>query len=102
MIRTETELDESPGIGSELGLPSLVGLKLGHRRLGVCIPFRGGLPGQVVLPDQGLLDGRHPLRIDRLLAVHFVHLGPRHRSVMLDVSMSTGRCTVDSRSHGRS
>ena len=57
MVRTEAELDQSARIGSELGLPTLVGLEFEHGSLGVGVPFSGWFAAKVVLADQGLLDG---------------------------------------------
>ena len=57
MVRTEAELDQSARIGSELGLPTLVGLEFEHGSLGVGVPFSGWFAAKVVLADEGLLDG---------------------------------------------
>jgi len=100
MIGSEAEFDEGAGVGSELGLPTLVCLELEHGCLGVGVPFGGGFAGQIVLADQSGLDGGHTFGSDGLLAVHF--MGDRgRRGVVLDVRMSTGRGTVDAGGESR-
>ena len=59
MIRTEAELDKSAGIGSEPGLPALVGLELQHCGLGARVPLGGRFATEIVLPNKGLLDRRN-------------------------------------------
>jgi len=66
----EAELDQRPRIGYFLVLPAMVGLVTAHGFFAVLVPRAGGLSAQVVLADQGLLNGLSSLGIDFLLAAH--------------------------------
>ena len=69
VIGAETELFEGAGVGHELGLPSLVGLKLLHGRLRCGVPLAVGFTGKVMLTDESLLNLSDASRLDGLLSV---------------------------------
>ena len=71
IVGTKAQLFESAGIRSELGLPTLIGLKLLHGGNGGAIPIAGGIAGEVVLADEGLLNLDRAGGIDTLLAMEF-------------------------------
>src|SRR5579862_4964608 len=51
----EAELDQSPGVRSELGLPAVIRLVLLHGGFGGGVPLAGGRTAEVVLADEGFL-----------------------------------------------
>ena len=97
VVGTEAKFDESPRIGSDLGLPALIGLEFEHRGLGVAVPFGTRLAAQIMLPDERLLNSCNTLRINGLLTMHLVACG---WGMVLGVRMSTRRSAVNSGRHG--
>lgn len=69
IIRSESQLDQSAGIGRNFALPAIVSLELFHRRLRACVPFAARFARKVVLANQGVLDLPGPFWRDLLLAV---------------------------------
>ena len=68
LVRSESQSNERPRIGSSFGLPAVVGLILLHRRLGSAVPHAGGFSAQVMFANEGGLDLRGALRVNLLLA----------------------------------
>ncbi len=69
VIRAQSQLDERASVRRGFGLPIIVRLITLHGLLSLVIPHAGGLPRQVVLADQGLLNFQGALWIDFLLSV---------------------------------
>ena len=68
LTRAETKLDQSPRVGYRLALPSLIRLVAAHGLFTGLVPCAGGFSAQVVLADQGFLNGLSSLGVDFLLA----------------------------------
>lgn len=67
-VRSQSQLDQCPGIGNHLALPAIVRLEALHRALRLGIPNAGRTAVQVVFPNQRLLNFAGAFRIDLLLA----------------------------------
>ena len=58
LARPQTEADQSARIRDRLTLPSVIGLELPHGVFAGLVPCPAGLAGQIVFPDQCLLNGQ--------------------------------------------
>jgi hypothetical protein len=67
VVRPQTQFNQCPRIWRSLGLPSVVGLILLHRRLRGIVPHTGRFSVEVVFSYQGLLYLERALRINFLL-----------------------------------
>ncbi len=64
----QTQFDQRPRVRHRLALPSIVSLIAAHGRLAGLIPGAGSFSAQVMLADQGFLNGLRSLGINFLLA----------------------------------
>ena len=69
VVRPQTQLDQGPRVGSELGLPAVVSLELGQGIFGGLVPNASGLAAEVMLLNQRALDFAGAFLIDRALPV---------------------------------
>ena len=68
LARPQTQFDQRPRVRHRLALPSIVGLIAAHGRFAGLIPGAGSFSAQIMLADQGFLDGLRSLGINFLLA----------------------------------
>src|SRR5579863_1159771 len=68
VARSEAELNESARVGHGLRLPAMVALVMAQGVLGRIIPLAGRLTAEVVLADQGFLNGLSALGVNLLLS----------------------------------
>ncbi len=67
LARAQAQANQRARIGNGLALPSVIGLVTPHRFFAGLVPCPGGLAAQIVLPDQGFLNGLRAFGIDLLL-----------------------------------
>src|SRR5208283_1470563 len=68
VVGAEAEFLDGARVGEELGLPAVVGLVFLYGGLGGRVPLAVGIAAKVVLADESLLNLRHAVRVDGLLA----------------------------------
>ena len=86
VIGSQAELDEGPGIRGDFGLPAIGRLVAGQGVAGGRVPSTCGLPGEVVLVDEGGLDFPRTLGVNPALAV-----GTKSRFLRSFAGMMAGR-----------
>src|ERR1039458_8369445 len=98
----ETQLDQSAGVGEDLGLPVVVALEAGECVAGGLVPFAGGVALEVALADQRVLNLKGAGLVDGLLAVEagFAAPGSSPRALGCATAGHGGR--VGRRDPGRS
>jgi hypothetical protein len=89
---SQSQLDQRAGIRDRLVLPSIVLLVAAHGLFARLIPLAARFALEIVLTDEGFLDGLSALGIDFLLSANFL-LAPFGRS-------STGLCGAGFRGSG--
>src|SRR5208282_1746586 len=68
MARPQSQADQRPRIRHSLRLPAMIRLIFPHGVFAGLVPGPGRFAGEIVLPDQRLLNRMRPLRIDFLLS----------------------------------
>src|ERR1700734_2973616 len=69
MVRTQPQADQCTAIRRQLGLPTVIGLVLSHRHLGLRVPLSGRRARQILLVNQRGLNFRRAVGVDRSLTV---------------------------------
>ena len=68
LARTQAQADQSARIGDGFALPALIGLVAAHGFFAGLVPGASGFAAEVVLADQGFLNGPSSLGVYFLLA----------------------------------
>ncbi len=88
LLGSQAQLDQRPRVGHRLALPAVIRLVAAHGLFAGLVPRARGFPAQVMLADQGFLNGLGSFGVDFLLA-------PRLRRLLARGMFSCDAVCVD-------